>query len=304
MKIKTFSSFGVAHNFESFKWDAAFRGVGIDVRCNEAISLLERLSTTITEVEYSVTQPHRIRCGDNLISPKGLVDALAGHTNIALEATSLGTVEILQLLRAAKQAKIKCVDCLYVEPRDYEKSTYLESSWSRDFSLSNSHRITSVPGFLATRGDTEGHQVRLVAFLGYESSRLAAAAEQEVGLNWDKYAIVGVPGFSPGWEANTLANNIDELEAQDFQSVRYCSASSVTGALDLLEQIHSEGHRDTPHTAIAPMGTKPHGIATALFLLRHSQFQESSLIYDHPLRTTGRTSEIRRWHLYRIDLSD
>lgn len=209
----------------------------------------------------------------------------------------------MQLLRAAKQANIKFVDCLYVEPRDYEKSTYLESSWSRDFSLSNSHRITGVPGFLATHGDIEANQVRLVAFLGYESSRLAAAAEQEVGLDWDKYAIVGVPGFSPGWETNTLANNIDELEAQDFQSVRYCSASSVTGALDLLEQIHSEGYRDTPHTAIAPMGTKPHGIATALFLLKHSQFQESSLIYDHPFRAAGRTSEIRRWHLYRIDLS-
>ena len=131
----------------------------------------------------------------------------------------------------------------------------------------------------------------------------AAAAQQELSMaDWIKYAVIGVPGFAPGWEINTLANNIDELDTQQFCSIQYCAASSVSSALDLLRRIHKEGNRDTPHTVVAPMGTKPHGIAAAIFLVENSGFQESSLLYDHPLRARGRTTEVRRWHLFRIDL--
>lgn len=303
MRVKTFSSFGQQHEFGALRWDAAFVGIELDKRCAGAAAFAKSSATKTHVVEYSVDQPRRLRFDSQLLPPKGLTAALAGYKSVVFETTSVGTVEVLHLLRAAKEAGVRSVDCLYVEPRDYEKDTYLDTSWSRDFSLSSSHRIAGVPGFLSTQGDLKNHQVRMVAFLGYESSRLAAAAQQELDMaGWDKYAVVGVPGFAPGWEINTLANNIDELDVQQFCSIRYCSASSVSGALDLLRQIHNEGNRDTPHTAVAPMGTKPHGIAAAIFLVENSGFQESSLLYDHPLRVPGRTSEIRRWHLYRIDM--
>ena len=303
MKVKTFSSVGQEHAFSSLNWDAAFVGLELDERCVAAKELVCVSAKKKHIVEYSVKQPHRLKFDSQLLPHKGLVGALKGYKSIVLEATSIGTVEVLHLLRAAKVAGVRTVDCLYVEPRDYEKDTYLDTSWSRDFSLSSSHRIAGVPGFLSTQGDLENHHVRLVAFLGYESSRLAAAAQQELSMaDWIKYAVIGVPGFAPGWEINTLANNIDELDTQQFCSIQYCAASSVSSALDLLRRIHKEGNRDTPHTVVAPMGTKPHGIAAAIFLVENSGFQESSLLYDHPLRARGRTTEVRRWHLFRIDL--
>ena len=146
--------------------------------------------------------------------------------------------------------------------------------------------------------------VRLVAMLGYESSRLGGVFEQDPEMAaWRKFAVVGVPGYSPGWEQNALANNVDTLDTHQFHPVRYCSASSVSGAYDLLTQIHAEGHDENPHTTVAPLGTKPHGIAAAMFLVDHSSYQQASLLYDHPTRIKGRSSKVRRWHLYRIDLT-
>lgn len=302
MRVKTFSSVGPQYDFGEMQWDAAFLGEELDDRCKEARLLTKTRARVSYGVSYSDAQPHRLCIDSALKAHPQLVAAFKGYASVVFETTSLGTVEILLLLRAAKEAGLKQLDCVYVEPLEYEQDTYLETSWSREFSLSDGHKVTGVPGFLSTLSNLENQPVKLVTFLGYESSRLASASQQLDMDLWTKYAIVGVPGFATGWEINTLANNIDALDAQAYQSIRYCAASSVSGALDSLRKIHSEGHRDAPHTVVAPMGTKPHGIAAAIFLVQHSKYQASSLLYDHPRRSQRRTRQIRRWHLYRIDL--
>jgi hypothetical protein len=304
VKVRTFSSTDKQHQFGALRWDLAFVGPDLDERSKAAITLVKSSAKEVHESEFTVEQPHRLRVGTNLLAPKDLARLLSKAHSLVLETTTLGMVEVLQLLRAARDASLSSVDCLYVEPQDYEKDTFLESSWSRDFSLSDSHRVAGVPGFLPMQAQLADRTVRLVAMLGYESSRLAAVFEQDPDMAaWRKFAVVGVPGYSPGWEQNALANNVDTLDANQFYPVRYCSASSVSGAYDLLTQIHAEGHDENPHTTVAPLGTKPHGIAAAMFLVDHSSYQQASLLYDHPTRSRGRSTKIRRWHLYRIDLT-
>jgi hypothetical protein len=304
VRVRTLSSIDAQHRFGDFRWDLAFVGTDLDERSNAALTLINGTAKKVVQAEFTVEQPHRLRVGARLLSPKDLANLVGQASTPVLEATTLGTVEVLQILRAARAANLASVDCLYVEPKDYEKDTYLESSWSRDFSLSDSHRVAGVPGFLPMQAQLADRSVRLVSMLGYESSRLAGVFEQDPDMaKWRKFAVVGVPGYSPGWEQNALANNVDTLDAQNFSSIRYCSASSVSGAYDLLTQIHAEGHDENPHTTVAPLGTKPHGIAAAMFLVDHSRYQQASLLYDHPIRTKGRSSKVRRWHLYRIDLT-
>lgn len=304
MRVKTFSSTDDQHQFGEFRWDLAFIGADLDERSKAAIALVQSGAKEVHEVEFTVEQPHRLRVGAGLLAPKELAKLVGNARSLVFETTTLGTVEVLHLLRAARDANLDSVDCLYVEPKDYEKDTYLESSWSRDFSLSDSHRVAGVPPFLPMQSQLADRSVRLVAMLGYESSRLAGAFEQDPEMaEWRKFAVVGVPGYSPGWEQNALANNVDTLATHKFYPVRYCSASSVSGAYDLLTQIHAEGNDENPHTTVAPLGTKPHGIAAAMFLVDHSSYQQASLLYDHPIRIKGRSSKVRRWHLYRIDLT-
>lgn len=304
MKVRTFSSLNEHHQFGEIRWDLAFVGANLDQRSEAAIALVSSAAKEVRQAEFTVAQPHRLRVESNLLGPKELAKLVGKASSLVLETTTLGTVEVLQFLRAARDANLSSIDCLYVEPQDYEKDTFLESSWSRDFSLSDSHRVAGVPPFLPMQAQLSDRNVRLVAMLGYESSRLAGLFEQEPEMAvWRKFAVVGVPGYSPGWEQNTLANNVDTMDTHQFHPVRYCSAASVSGAYDLLTQIHAEGHDENPHTAVAPLGTKPHGIAAAMFLVDHSSYQQASLLYDHPIRIKGRSSKVRRWHLYRIDLT-
>lgn len=303
MRVKTFSSKGAEHGFGALKWQLAFHGADIDARTEAAISFVAGGASESLCVQFSPTQPDRLQVNASRTSLRDITEKMSGKQGVVFEATSLGTVEVLFLLRAAKAAKLSFVDCVYVEPQEYAQDAYLDTSWSRDFSLSKSRRLEGVRGFGRRLSDIPAKDARLVVFLGYEAARLAQACEQEEAIvSWNKYAVFGVPGYAPGWEMNSIANNVDALERYKFESVRYCAASSVCGAFDLLKSIHAEGRSDHACTVVAPFGTKPHGIASAMFLVENSEYQASSLIYDHPEKSRNRTSLVRRWHRYRIEL--
>jgi hypothetical protein len=300
MKIKTLSSAGREHEFGGMQWKLAYHGGELDERSRAGIEMVKAGSSSSVRMEYLTAQPDRLCVDGQLVGTASVKERMRRAGRVVLETTSLGFVEVLQLLKFAKAAGLEGVDCLYVEPSEYTKDRYLNSSWAREFSLSESRQLEAVRGF-STPTELTRRDARLVAFLGYEASRLAGACEQNDAIvGWKRYAVFGVPGYAPGWEMNAMANNIDTLVQRAFESVRYCAASSVSGAYELLEAIHREGSAEQPHTVVAPFGTKPHGIACALFLVGHASYQASSLIYDHPGRSKGRSSEVRRWHMYRV----
>lgn len=226
-----------------------------------------------------------------------------GASTVLLEATTLDLVELLELLRAARARRLKHVDLLYAEPAAYQREVMaLDAPWTREFELSVNRRFEGVPGFVTDLGRAGAMNSQLVAFLGYEGARLAQACEQvETMAGWPKTAVFGIPGYAPGWEMNALANNVGTLYGMSGFGIRYCAAASVTGALEILRDIHGRRAAGEGRTVIAPLGTKPHSIASALFLVDNCEFQETTLIWDHPTRSPDRSEDVRRWHLFRVD---
>jgi hypothetical protein len=300
MKIRTVSTATINPEFGDRKWAVLFHGVELDDRSSNAVTYAKERSTKVIHATFNTAQPGSLYVNSMKTQPRELATSLRSVDRIVLECTSLGTVEMLFILRAAKDAKVNHVDCLYVEPIEYSRNVSLQDIWTREFWLSESREFSGVHGFLANL-QSEPKETKFVAFLGYEASRLAQFFERFDQLEgFSKYAVFGVPSFAPGWEMNAMINNSDTLFDQDFDSVRYCSAASVSGAFDLLKKIHEEGRNEHIHTIVAPLGTKPHAIASALFLVSNNAYQATSLLYDHPVRSKGRSSQTRRWHLYEI----
>jgi hypothetical protein len=52
---------------------------------------------------------------------------------------------------------------------------------------------------------------------------------------------------------------------------------------------------------IAPIGTKPCGVATAVFASLYPA--ESGILYDHPKKKTKRSFGVHVWHKYIVNVS-
>lgn len=300
MRIRTFSTPDTQQTLALQRWQLAFHGDSVDERGDAALAVVKSASQRLVPCDYDIKESRTLRLNGTKTIRKDVVALFQPGMQVLLEATTLGFVELLHLLRAAHSQRLDAVDLLYVEPKEYQRDVTLDAPWTREFSLSSSRRFEGVPGFVTDLSIFENRPGRLVTFLGYEGARLVQAYEQLGGLtDWQKYAIFGIPGYAPGWEINALANNVATLDKHKFESVQFCPASTVSGAYRLLDDIFGEAGGDAP-MIVAPLGTKPHGIATALFLIEHSRYQETSLVYDHPERSRNRSQQVRRWHLYRV----
>lgn len=303
MRIRTLSSTDSTHGFGAMHWNLSVVGAAVDERGETALQFARDSSNACMSCEYLLDKTKGLLWNAQRAPLQDIVGQIKCAESLLIEATTLGLVEILLLIRAVYMSGIRCFDVLYVEPFEYRRSNSVDAPWLRDFSLSNSRRFEGVHGFLINLSVIPEEKGRLITFLGYEGARLAQACEQLDLVGWAKYAVFGIPSYAPGWEINAFANNVAILEREQFSSVRYCPASGVSLAYDLLEKIHKESG-DGGTTVVAALGTKPHGIASALFLNEYSQYQQTALIYDHPSRSANRSSKVRRWHLYRIDLDD
>jgi len=301
IRVRTFTSPDETYPFD-FRWPVAFVGAALDSRGQQAVQVVGQFSAQTLVCEYHRESPRSLKVGGTVHTHGELVKAFdTQHDAIVLETTTLDLVEILWLLRAAKERGIRNVDLLYAEPVRYQREhPTIGDAWKRDFSLSGNRRFEGVPGYITNFADLSSADTTLVVFLGFEGSRLAQACEQNEQLAaWKKIAVMGVPAYAPGWEINSLANNAATLGNLHPLDVRYCAASSVTGALEILRGAHKADWC----TVVAPFGTKPHSIAAALFLIEHCQFQQATLIWDHPENSANRSDAVRRWHVFRVGLA-
>jgi len=238
-----------------------------------------------------------IYVNNELVTRGRLQTLVESAKSVLIEATALACPELLILLKALTTRGIREISFLYLAPLEYRRNLKGNLSEHRDFDLSVNCRYKSVHGFMTDLTDTPVGQA--IFFLGFEKSRLGQAFEQEETLReWQKYAVFGVPGYEPGWENDALANNVHHLAANSFE-VRYVAAASAASSYKLLNDLRKADKTARP-IVICPLGTKPHTIGAALFLIEHNEGQEATLLYDHPNKSTGRSSEVRRWHLYDV----
>lgn len=280
-------------------WDLAVIGEDgdLDERSKAACAYARSGATTTHKVRFDISgQKNELRLNGSALRLAALKARFAGVESLLVEASSLSFPEILYVTLAAIDARIPSLRFVYVEPQEYRRDIQGRLCDQRNFELSDNRRFQAIPGFQTNLSETEAGQA--VFFLGFEGARLGQALEQqEVLRSWGKHAVFGVPAFSPGWEIDAMANNVQYLGKGD--EVKYAAAASADAAYRLLSKLLEQDKEEKP-ILVAPLGTKPHAIGAALFLIENESMDRALLLYDHPTRSSGRSREVRRWHFYDV----
>lgn len=267
----------------------------LDARSKAATSFASKYSKVTFKLRFEFRGSEIFLDQEKVTFPR-FQNIFKGSESVIIEATSLSFSEILYAFAAATNAQVKRIRFLYIEPIEYRRGVLDRLSDHRDFVLSQNRRYHGIHRFLTNLSEVPPGQA--VFFLGYEGARLGQALEQEEVLQrWQKHVVFGVPAFESGWEIDAIANNIDHLSTGD--QVKYAAASSAFAAYHLLTDMRNND-KEGKSILVAPLGTKPHAIGSALFLVEHQENDQAILLYDHPERTEGRSRDIRRWHFYDV----
>jgi hypothetical protein len=275
-------------------WHHAIIGEAIDPRGTAAIDFARANAKSVHTFRYNPKKLLVEFDGESFSAEEPeRAFASVGNSPTLLETTTLGFVEILLCCRALKQTKLHSVTLVYAEPQNYYRPRRSQIVHRRDFELSD-----EVEEFAGVPGNTllllPDRPLKVVIFVGFEGQRLNRFLEQ-TGLSPSKCEFVfGVPAFHPGWEMDAFANNFRVLKGEQMAGkIHFCGAQNPVSAYDALARIY--GSCNGERVSVTPIGTKPHGIGSALFLCEHS---DVGVVYDNPKRKKERTDKIGTWHLF------
>lgn len=214
---------------------------------------------------------------------------------VYLDITGLSHRVWAPILRALRRSRRRAFG-VYVEPRDYRRSTAPTELGLFDLS-ERIDGIAPLPGFASLVSDDLAS--RLVVLLGFEGARLRYALEAANPNYGDVYPVVGAPGFRPDYPFTTLLGNKSQLlDTGARHNIRFAAANCPFSVYRILEEI-SFGSI-TRAIKIAMIGTKPHAFGAVLYWIDNQERTE--LVYDHPVRKRERTSGSSRLCLYDLSL--
>lgn len=289
--------------------DLAFVGGCVDDRGSATTSALNEAAKTVSSLRFDASNQATYLDG-NETNRDRLAAHVRGKARVLMDATTLGLGEILQILLALGRAENSTVEFLYAEPKNYTRRTAdgVIDRQLRDFSLTQNCSFCSVQGF------AHEYQANMRAahifLLGFEPARILSAIEQRNDFDRDLYrchVIIGVPAFQAGWEANTIRPHLTVLEDLEIteRSITYCQANSIRETYLSLWDLYRQIGDERGCFYVSPLGTKPHAVGAALFLLETKGNDiPTSLYYDHPERVPKRSSEVSTWHHVRVQLRD
>jgi len=293
-------AFFIVLSFVDWIRDSHFcRPPPVDDRGAAAIDNLKNTGNQVVKFNFDASK-HAITLDGASSNIQGLRKIVAAHKKIALDATTLGLGEVLQVLRCLAPTGCKTIDLLYVEPVSYQHQHAPNHQLAQEFSLTNNCKFSAVQGF--AHEYFADHPSSHVFMLGFEPSRILSAIEQrnlEDISRTSFHMIVGVPAFRPGWESNSIRAHLEVMENLQLNesNVRYCQANSVREAYLTLWDLYRTLGDDQGCFFVSPLGTKPHALGAALFLLETKGFDNpTSLYYDHPSRLPKRSENIGTWH--------
>lgn len=247
----------------------------------------------VQALDDAVCRVHGLERDVNLYEASSLEELTSAITGtVAIDLTSLEHHVWAPIIRALLDTATEVL-ALYAEPDDYQRSDDLPGSI---YDLSTSRGIEPLPGFarLTRRPGDAGHFAPL---LGFEGARLGHILDQEEVDVARTSPVVGSPGFRLEYPTLTYLANRDYLEQGRMdQRIDFARASCPFEAFRSLERIHSE--TGDSYLRVAPIGTKPHALGAVLYAIRHSSNVE--ILYDHPIRSRGRTRGSRGVYLYEV----
>jgi hypothetical protein len=288
------------------KCDVALVGAAVDDRGEASVAAITGGAGQMLELRFDV--------GNQAFSVNGVVtrfqqfeEKLDPTSDILLDCTTLGFGEILQAVRYARKRACPQIRFLYAEPKSYSGNVPLQGhAQAIDHQLTTNCSFSTVQGF--AQEYSSAHVSSHVFMLGFEPSRLLSAIEQRQFTDDTKrlFAVVGVPAFQAGWEAFSIRPHLDALAeiAIDENQIYYCQANSVREAYLTLWSLYRELGDDNACFYVSPLGTKPHSVAAALFLVETKGAEAcTSLYYDHPERVRSRSKDVGQWHMVTVKLA-
>lgn len=270
-----------------------FHGVSLDDRGENALSLNESKDLTKLKVSYFY-ETMRLAVGNEEIDADDCDPIMHKYilSPIVFEATTLGLAELYCAIRSIINLGVKRFDVLYGEPAGYAQDRIGGDS----FALSN--KIVGYRPIPNAVVDLSSDNVEAgVFFLGYEPERLERALEEYQMIASKEIKVVfGVPAFKPSWELNSFVPHLQSLSDKSFD-IAYCSANDPSAAYELLEKT-KRSLGDGCQMFVAPIGTKPCGVATALFASMNQN--QVGILYDHPDKKKERSKGVGTWHKFTV----
>jgi len=155
--------------------------------------------------------------------------------------------------------------------------------------------VHALPGF--TRLPNTEMSKLLVAFLGFEGTRLQHVYDDQQPGDGNIVAVVGFPAFRPGWQNLTIAANEPALySTRSYRFLRSATAFSPFDAYRVLCDLRLD--RPKQHLVVAPLGTRPHALGAALYAIKNS---DAYLLYDFPIEVVEhRTERVGKCHIYHL----
>lgn len=270
-----------------------FHGAPLDERGTQAISFGGDTARRIL-VDYNSDEMTITVNGSKSSADKSsqLFTEFSNGQPVVLEATTLGFAELFSSIRALIEVGTRRIEIIYVEPLDYTRP-----KGEDQFSLSeeiNGYRPIPHSVVDLTSDDLEAG----VFFLGFESQRLERALEEhQMIATKDIKVIFGIPAFQPGWELNSIVPHLHRLNEQGQIQIAYCAANDPEAAFECLEATRQSLEKGK-EMFVAPIGTKPCGIASAVFASIYPG--QVGLLFDHPKRKSNRSEGASLWHRYSV----
>lgn len=203
------------------------------------------------------------------------------YRSILMDITSLQPVTIMQILRCfIKETRCKPAKLFtaYAKP-----AKYIQERVERKYIFSEKFKsASSIDGFTARAKENE----IFIPFLGFEGARLKSIIG-DMQFRQIK-PVIGFPSDDPYWQFETMKSCMDVLKEQSAETyIEKCKANSIYDAITLLQKITNPND----NYVIAPLGTKPHTVAAAIYVLQHSE--KCRLIYDYAVEKTGITDGVQ-----------
>jgi len=268
----------------------------LDDRGEKAYEIVSKIKESI-QVEYNPLE-FSILMNSKTIPYRDFLTYIQSITTnrILIEATTLSFAEILYILHGANQNdKITEIQILYIEPKEYKFHNSSITTYD-EFSLSDKfQQYPPLPGYTI---NAELDNIDLVAFLGFEKTRLGQIFAQEETIYQNFTPVIPLPGFLPGWENRSINNHLKFFSPKySFSDIKYVAANNPYQAYTLLEKIANS----KKNFRVAPIGTKPNAIGCAIFLVNHEDESANyGALYDFPIKSKKRSEGIGQIHIYNL----
>ncbi|MNM68686.1 hypothetical protein D3C81_802500 [compost metagenome] len=207
---------------------------------------------------------------------------------IIIDMTSMSTEVLFILIKAFHHHNFDDIIIIYVQPQEYKKNNQ-SNGIMPDFLLSEDYApVSAIPGFL--RLPDEEKEPRLIVFMGFEGGRFKELCEHLLTEGTIEIVpILPMPSFKAGWHMLGIYLNLDTLKSNDIiRHLKRVTAWDPFFALAVLEEQY-KNNSDSNQLIVAPIGTKPHTLASVLFAVRHESVR---IMYDHPIVHGTRTEGI------------